>query len=528
MTVAARAAEEHVLGAVLLEPERWQQVSDLTLTNFAYPEHRAVFATLAELAGNGGDLSLDAVLERLTATDRLKVAGGEAAVRRLRDDTATASTISHYADVLRQTKHGPDHPKPTRHTRSRPLAATPGATLKPDGTMEDTGSSYVAWQSLGLDCAGNGQPFPSLGNAAIILARHKQLAGKIWLDVFRQKIYCTLDGPEPRPLQSADALKLTAWVNQALRLPKIGIRTIENAIELVAANAARNSVTEYLGSLTWDGTPRLEDWLSDCLGVAKTAYTVAVARNWLISMVARAYRPGCQADHMPVLEGLSGAGKSSALAILGGPWYKAAPQAFGSKEFLEAIQGAWLTEIPDMVGFGRREHTQIIAAITTRADPYRAAYGRVCEDHPRTTIFAATSETDSYLDDDRGKRRYWPLRCTEIRLDVLQSIRDQLFAEATAQFNAGATWHEVPVEEAEQEQLARRIADPWEDAISYYVKGRVEVEMSRLLTDGLALEYARQDRSAQMRAAKVLKTLGFDCKVVWDNGRSVRRYLCRP
>jgi putative DNA primase/helicase len=231
---------------------------------------------------------------------------------------------------------------------------------------------------------------------------------------------------------------------------------------------------------------------------------------------------------MPVLEGLSGAGKSSALAILGGPWYKAAPQAFGSKEFLEAIQGAWLTEIPDMVGFGRREHTQIIAAITTRADPYRAAYGRVCEDHPRTTIFAATSETDSYLDDDRGKRRYWPLRCTEIRLDVLRSIRDQLFAEATAQFTAGSTWHEVPAEESEQEQLARRIADPWEDAISYYVKGRVEVEMSRLLTDGLALEYARQDRSAQMRAAKVLKTLGFDCKVVWDNGRSVRRYLCRP
>ena len=525
MTVAARAAEEHVLGAVLLEPERWQQVSDLTLTNFAYPEHRAIFQTLGELASNGGDLSLEALLERLTTTDRLKVAGGEAAVRRLRDDTATASTISHYADVLRQTKHGPDHPKPTRHTRSRPLAATPGATLKPDGTMEDTGSSYVAWQSLGLDCAGNGQPFPSLGNAAIILARHKQLAGKIWLDVFRQKIYCTLDGPEPRPLQSADALKLTAWVNQALRLPKIGIRTIENAIELVAANAARNSVTEYLGSLTWDGTPRLEDWLSDCLGVAKTAYTVAVARNWLISMVARAYRPGCQADHMPVLEGLSGAGKSSALAILGGPWYKAAPQAFGSKEFLEAIQGAWLTEIPDMVGFGRREHTQIIAAITTRADPYRAAYGRVCEDHPRTTIFAATSETDSYLDDDRGKRRYWPLRCTEIRLDVLQSIRDQLFAEATAQFNAGATWHEVPVEEAEQEQLARRIADPWEDKISAYAIGKIELTTSEVITDALQLPPSQQDRSVQMRVSKVLKTLGFDCKVVRDGGRILRRYL---
>ena len=524
MTVPNRAAEEHVLGAVLLEPERWQQVADLTLQNFAYPEHRAVFQTMAELAAAGAQPTLDAVLERLTATDRLKVAAGEAAVRRLHDDTPTASTISHYADALRAIKHGPDAPKPKRHTRSRPLAATPGATLKPDGTVEDTGSSYVAWQSLGLDCAGNGQPFPSLGNAAIILARHPYLAGKLWLDTFRQKIYCALDG-EPRPLSNSDGLQITAWVNQSLRLPKIGIRTVENAIELVAANNARNSVTEYLEGLTWDGTPRLEDWLADCLGVAKTAYTVAVARNWLISMVARAYRPGCKADHMPVLEGLSGAGKSSALAVLGGPWYKAAPQAFGSKEFLEAIQGAWLTEIPDMVGFGRREHTQIIAAVTTTSDTYRAAYARVSEDHPRTTIFAATSETDSYLDDDRGKRRYWPLRCTEIRLDVLRASRDQLFAEAAAQFKAGATWHEVPAEEAEHEQLERRIGDPWEDAIAHYVKGRLEVEISALITEGLAIEYSRQDRATQMRAAKVLKTLGFECKVVWDSGRSVRRYF---
>ena len=99
MTVPARAAEEHVLGAVLLEPERWQQVADLTLQNFAFPAHRAVFATLSELASNGNDLSLEALLERLTATDRLKVAGGEAAVRRLRDDTATG-TSCHVAPAL--------------------------------------------------------------------------------------------------------------------------------------------------------------------------------------------------------------------------------------------------------------------------------------------------------------------------------------------------------------------------------------------------------------------------------------------
>ncbi len=138
MTAPNRAAEEHVLGAVLLEPERWQQVADLTLQNFAYPEHRAVFQTMAELAAAGAQPTLDAVLERLTATDRLKVAAGEAAVRRLRADTATASTISHYADVLRATKHGPDHPKPKRNDRSKPISSRPSDDLLPiDAYVDD-------------------------------------------------------------------------------------------------------------------------------------------------------------------------------------------------------------------------------------------------------------------------------------------------------------------------------------------------------------------------------------------------------
>ena len=523
MTVPNRAAEEHVLGSLLLEPARWEQVADLTLQNFAFPEHRAIFQTLSELAANGGIHDLDHVIDRLAETDRLSVAGGRAAVERLRNDTATATTISHYADVLRQTRHGPDAPKPKRHTRSKPLAATPGATIRPDGTIEETGSSYVQWQSLGLDCNGNGQPFPSLGNTAIVIARHPDLTGKIWLDTFRKQIWHSLQD-EPAPFLDADALRLTAWVNQHLRLSKIGVRAVQAAVELVAANNPRNSVTEYLESLTWDGTPRLDHWLSDCLGVEKTAFTMAVARNWLVSMVARAYRPGCQVDHMPVLEGLSGAGKSSALAILGGPWYKAAPQAFGSKEFLEAIQGAWLTEIPDMVGFGRREHSQIISAITTRSDVYRASYGRIAEEHPRTTIFAATSETDEYLDDTRGKRRYWPLRCQEISLGTLTATRDQLFAEATAAFKAGSKWHEVPIDEAELEQSMRHIADVWESTVADFVGGRTSVTVAEVVTTALALDASRQDRQSQMRVSRILKTLGFSCVVERQGGRILRVY----
>ena len=417
----------------------------------------------------------------------------------------------------------PHVPRGTSKRQSRlPVQTTETSAIpRQSGSthVETSPSAFVSWESLNLDCNAGGVPFPTLGNVIRVLEFHPALKDRIWLDTFRKRIYFDAD-----PWTDADALRLTAFFHQSLKLSKVGLQTIHHGVELYASNHSRNSVTKWLESLTWDGTPRLSDWLADCFGVRKTAFTIAVARNWLVSMVARAYQPGCQADHMPVLEGISGAGKSSAIAILGGDWYRAAPQAFGSKSFIEVIQGAWLVEIPDMAGFGKVEHAQIISAITTRSDSFRASYGHNAEDHPRTTIFAATSETDEYLQDGRGKRRYWPLECTEIHLDVLRATRDQLFAEATHAYKAGETWHEVPSDEALQEQSRREMSDPWLTRIETYVGTRAFITTSDVATDGLFLEVAKQDRQVQMRISKCLKALGFSCKVEWVNGRAQRIY----
>ena len=388
-------------------------------------------------------------------------------------------------------------------------------------------SVYVTYERLGLSRSSNGQPYPTVANVAIILATHEQFAGKIWRDAFRGKIYHSTDG-DARPWCDADALRLTAWINHSLQMPKVGLQVVHHAVDLAAANDQRNSVTDWLSGLVWDGTERLSYWLDDCLGVARTPFTEAVARNWLVSMVARAYRPGCQADHMPVLEGLSGAGKSSALAILGGEWYKAAPQAFGTKAFCEVIVGAWLVEIPDMVGFGRREHSEIISAITTRSDSYRAAYARHAEDHARTAIFAATSETDEYLQDSRGERRYWPLRCTEIRLDALRELRDQLFAEAVVYFSRGDDWHSVPAIEARAEQSAREEIDIWMDKIADFVASRTSVSVTEIATTCLSIPHGQQSRSDQMRISKCLKKLGFSCRLERDGSKVSRVYRRGP
>ncbi len=44
-------------------------------------------------------------------------------------------------------------------------------------------------------------------------------------------------------------------------------------------------------------------------------YSELVFRKWLISAVARALRPACKADHVLILEGAQGAGKSTAIRI---------------------------------------------------------------------------------------------------------------------------------------------------------------------------------------------------------------------
>src|SRR5262249_28272593 len=79
------------------------------------------------------------------------------------------------------------------------------------------------------------------------------------------------------------------------------------AVEVVARQKPFHPVKQYLESLVWDGSPRLDTWLERHLGANQPAqssrYLSAVGARWFISAVARIYRPGSKADHCLILEG---------------------------------------------------------------------------------------------------------------------------------------------------------------------------------------------------------------------------------
>jgi putative DNA primase/helicase len=389
------------------------------------------------------------------------------------------------------------------------VATTEPATSEP--------SAMVVWQHLPLDKNDKGVPHATLANASVVFQLHEAFRGKIWLDSFRGRIYHTLHGPAPRAWTDLESRQVTAWMQQNLHLPKMTLSLVQDAVMHAAECNQRNSLIEWLDSLEWDGVPRLDDWLADTLEVERSEYTTAVARNWPISMVARAFVPGCQVDHMTVLEGHMGRGKSKFLEILGGEWYKALPMAFGDKDFLQAIQGAWLIEIPDMTGFSRREHSHVLATITIRTDEYRKSYGRFSEAYPRVAVFAATSETDDYLQDTRGRRRYWPLRCGHINLDSLYAQRSQIFAEAVCIYRQGATWHVMP-DSTDDEQLDRNAPDLWTDLINGFVErisgetsliGSRDITSTRILEQAIGILPAKQGDIEKKRISRIMRDLGW-------------------
>lgn len=321
----------------------------------------------------------------------------------------------------------------------------------------------------------------------------------------------------------------------------------DGAIEKAVAQAAReckfNPVIDYLRSLKWDGKQRLHTWLTEAMGVEPSKYSALIGTLFIMSLVVRAFRPGVQMDYAPVFEGGQGAGKSSAMRVLGGDWYSETPFKVGDKDGYMAIQGVWLYEFAELDSFNRSESTAVKAFITGIVDRFRAPYGRRMLNAPRVTCFCATTNQDEYFKDTTGNRRWWPVRCGQINLALLAEMRDQLFAEAVDMVNAGAKWYPTREEQREliePEQEERELEDPWIPRIYRFVEGisepeeRIpsqklnEVTAETLLTKALHIEIGKISaaKGESMRISVCMKRMGW--KKMRRSGGVREWYYARP
>ena len=221
-----------------------------------------------------------------------------------------------------------------------------------------------------------------------------------------------------------------------------GRDVINDALNVTLRENHYHPVRDYLNSLVWDGTERVDTLLIKYLGAEDNEYTRAVTRLTLMQAVGRILEPGTKVDTMLVLAGKQGSNKSEMVRRLGKPWMSDTLTVLKGKDAYEQLQGFWIIEMAELSAMRKTDVETIKHFISKREDSFRPAYARNVETFPRQCIFIGTTNTDDFLRDTSGNRRFYPVDVVKARAqanpwdDFTPTERDQVWAEAKVLWEA--------------------------------------------------------------------------------------------
>lgn len=261
-------------------------------------------------------------------------------------------------------------------------------------------------------------------------------------------------------------------------------------------------VRDYLSGLRWDGTPRLDTWLTTYLGVEDTPLVRAQGAIVLTGAVARIIKPGTKYDYVLVLEGPEGARKSSAVRILANGTFDGDENFSESKilgederKQMELTTGKWFYELAELAGMKKADQYALKNFVTKQIERARAAYAHFLTEQPRTCVFIGSFNTDAatgalieYLNPG-DQRRWWPVRVGDIDIAALQRDRDQLFAEAMVSYDLGMPLHLDKALEADArgEAARREMVDPLTDILSDVDAAALKMLRSKVAPNGASV-----------------------------------------
>ena len=336
---------------------------------------------------------------------------------------------------------------------------------KEDSQVEEDADDE--WRKY-LSADRNGNYEKSIANISLILDNDIKFKGRIFLDEFANRGMVEL----PLPWEDGEGTRMWSDIDDAqlaLRLEKeygiSGRDKIENALKVVAFNNRRNEVKDYITSIKWDGKERIKFLLHDYLGAEQNIYTEEIMKKSLVAAIARAFSSkGVKYDTMIVFSGPQGIGKSTFLAKLGKDWFSDSLYSFEGKEAAELIQGTLINEVGELSALTKSETETVKQFLSKTHDIYREAYGRRANKYPRRCVFFGSTNSESFLKDATGSRRFWPVRVGEVpkTKDIFKDLDkevDQIWAEAHFLFILG----ENLILSKEAQEIAENMQDLYRD-----------------------------------------------------------------
>jgi len=333
---------------------------------------------------------------------------------------------------------------------------------------------------------------------------------------------------------------------------KVGLESVIKALCHVARQRSIHPVREYLLRIEQDQSikPYDLDRVGPDMFRAVLPLHAAMLRKWLVGAVARALEPGCQMDFALVLHSeKQGIRKTSSFNELASPDWFNSTVPDGDKDFLLNVHSCWIFELAELESVtGQRAAGRLKNLITTRRDLVRVPYGRTPEHRKRSGVFCGTVNTDSFLRDDTGDRRFWvvPIEGDE-KLDVqgIRKHRDSIWKAAVLAHRAGELPMLTDEQEGESEQQNERfkVQDAWLEMLQLWMAG---APLARVNDDDPTPRSYQEDgmyssaeiiysaglkrpdqigRGDETRVGPLLKSLGFTASRVVVGSSKLRRWV---
>lgn len=380
----------------------------------------------------------------------------------------------------------------------------------------------------------NGRIEPTVGNLRAALSRVDVCGVDLRFDEFRGAVVFAKHR-EPGVWQSfADhhyfALRLTL---ENLGFKPFGREIIRDAVHYVAHQQPVDTAMVWLSGLEWDGVERVERFLSTYMGAEDRPYTRAVALYMWTAHAARIFEPGAQADMVPIYVGGQSAGKSSAVrALVPADHHRLLNFAQAEEARSRLLRGCLAAELPELQGLRTRELEEIKAWITRRSEEWTPKYQEFAVRMGRRALFHGTTNEERFLDDPTGERRWLPVRVGDaIDVKGIARDRDQLWAEAAAIWaERGMLWKRA-YDLAKDEHGGFKVEDTWEEAILIWaalapLEGSPPAEVGfttrEVLNECLGFSDKSVKKADEMRAAKVLKSAGFERTWAREDGKTCK------
>lgn len=360
-------------------------------------------------------------------------------------------------------------------------------------------------------------------NMLAALARPDICGAKVASDTFRDAVMIAWDGTDEwRTLRDNDYTELRRRL-EARGFKAPGREMVRDAALLVAEQNGIDTAEVWAKGLVWDGVPRVEQCLHRYFRAADTPYTRAVSRYMWSGLAGRCVEGGIQCDMVPVLVGKQGAGKTQGVKALAPiiDTYVEVNLEHRDDNLARALRGKLVGELGELRGLMSRDAEAIKAWISRTHEEWIPKYMEFATKFPRRLMFIGTTNSDEFLADSTGERRWLPVPTGLVDLDALRADRDQLWAEAVVLFNREGVRWEAAHSLAEPAREAHKATDMWDEAIEQWLetdamdgpdgpkRGDIPFTLNALAFGALGITVKEGDMRTAKRIGASLTRLGY-------------------